>query len=88
MSYQKPKTSSYCVGQKHYSSTKNIAGETSINKQTGREIELLVGQRSICNRKKSMIVSDNTIRAECLSNFFKNLGEKGLKVSKRRQKTY
>ena len=29
----------------------------------------------ICNRKKSMIVSDNTIKAEGLGSFFKNLGK-------------
>ena len=53
MSFQKFKTNSYCVGQKHYRGTKNIAGEISINKKTGREIKLLVGQCSICNRKKT-----------------------------------
>ena len=52
MSFQKFKTNSYCVDQKHYSSTKNIAGEITINKKTGREIKLLVGQCSVCNRKK------------------------------------
>ena len=52
MSFQKFKTNSYCVGQKHYSSTKNIIGEITLNKKTGREIKLLVGQCSICNRKK------------------------------------
>ena len=29
----------------------------------------------MCNRKKSMIVSDNTIQAEGLGEFFKNLGK-------------
>ena len=76
MSFQKIKTKSYCVGQKHYSGTKNIVGEITLNKKTGREIKLLVGQCSICNRKKSMIVSDNTIQAEGLGDFFKNLGKK------------
>ena len=74
MSFQKFKINSYCVGQKHYSGTENIIGETTLNKKTGREIKLLVGQCSICNRKKSMIVSDNTIQAEGLGSFFKNLG--------------
>ena len=88
MSFQKFKTNSYCIGQKHYSGTRNIAGEITINKKTGREIKLLVRQCSICNRKKSMIVSDNTIQAEGLGNFLKNLGKKGLNVSKKWQKTY
>ena len=33
-----------------------------------------------------MIVSDNVIQAEGLSDFFKNLGEKGLNVSKKMAK--
>ena len=88
MSFQKFKTNSYCVGQKHYSGTKNIAGEITINKKSGREIKLLVGQCSVCNRKKSMIVSDNTIQGEGLGDFFKNLSRKGLNVSKKWQKMY
>ena len=70
----------------YYSDTKNIAGEITINKKTGREINLLVGQCSICNRKKSMIAKDNTIKAEGLGGFFKNLGKKRLKVSKKMAK--
>ena len=83
MSFQKFKTNSYCVGQKHYSGTKNIVGEITLNKKTGREIKLLVGQCSICNRKKSMIVSDNTIQAEGLSDFFKNMGKISAKAVKK-----
>ena len=33
-----------------------------------------------------MIVSDNTIRAEGLGDYFKNLGKRGLNVSKKWQK--
>ena len=83
MSFQKYKTNSYCVGQKHYSGTKNIIGELTLNKKTGREIKLLVGQCSICNRKKSMIVSNNTIQAEGLGSFFKNLGRISAKAGKK-----
>ena len=86
MSFQKVQTNSYCFGQKHYSGTKHIPGEISINKKTGREIKLSVGQCSICNRKNSTIVSDNTIEAEGLRDFFKNLGKKGLNVSKKMAK--
>ena len=75
MSFQKFKTNSYCVVQKHYSGTKKIAGEVTINKKTGREIKLLVGKCIKCDGKKSMIVSDNTIQAEGLGDFFKKLGE-------------
>ena len=83
MSFQKFKTNSYCVGQKHYSGTKNIVGEITLNKKTGRDIKLLVGQCSICNRKKSMIVSDNRIQAEGLGDFFKNLGKKRINCIKK-----
>ena len=50
MNSQKFKTDSYCGG-KHRSCTKNITGEITINKKTGREIKLLVGKCVICNRK-------------------------------------
>ena len=83
MNSQKFQTDSYCVGGKHTSGTKNITGEITINKKTGREIKLLVGKCVICSRKKSMIVSDNTIQAEGLGDFFKNLGKKVLNVSKK-----
>ena len=87
MNSQKFETNSYCVGGKHRSGTKNITGGITINKKTGREIKLLVEKCVTFNRKKSMIVSDNTIKAEGLADFFKNLGKKGLSVSKRWQKT-
>ena len=86
MNSQKFKTNSYCVGGKHYSGTKNITGEMTVNKKTGKQIKLLVGKCVICDRKKSMIVSDNTIEAEGLGDFFKNLGKKGLNMSKKMAK--
>ena len=86
MSFQKFKSDSYCVGGKHRSGTKNIAGEITLNKKNGKEIKLLVGKCVVCNRKKSMIVSDNVIRAEGLGDFFKNLGKKTLNVSKKMAK--
>ena len=51
MNSQKFETNSYCVGGKHRSGTKNITGEITINKKTGREIKLLVGKCVNCNRK-------------------------------------
>ena len=83
MNSQKFKSDSYCVGGKHRSGTKNITGEISVNKKTGREIKLLVGKCVICNRKKSMIVSDNTIQAEVLGDFFKKLGKVSSKAAKK-----
>ena len=86
MNFQNFKTKSYCLGQRHYSSTKNITGAIAYNKKTGKEIKLLVGKCMICDRKNSMIVSDNTIQAEGLGDFFGNLGKKGLNVSKKMAK--
>ena len=75
MSFQKFKTNGYCVRGKHRSSTKNIAGEITFIKKSGKEIKLLVGLCEVCNRKKSTIDSDNTIQAEGLADFFKKLGK-------------
>ena len=88
MTFQKSKTNSYCVGGKHFSGTKNITGEITVNKKTGGEIKLLIGKCMVCNKRKAMIVSDNTIQAEGLGDFFKNLGKKGLKYQKRWQKMF
>ena len=82
MRFQKSEPNSFCVDQQHYSGTKNIVGEITFNKETGREINKIVEQCWICNRKKSMIDSDNTIQAKGLGDFFKKLGKKGLNVSK------
>ena len=75
MNSQKFKSNSYCVGGKHRSGTKSITGEITFNKKTGKDNKLLVGNCVICDRKKSMIVSDNTIQAEGLGDFFKKLGK-------------
>ena len=86
MNSQKFKSDSYCVEGKHRSGTKVITGEITVNKKTGREIKLLVGKCVSCNRKKSMIVSDNTIQAEGLIDFFKKLGKVSGKAAKKRSK--
>ena len=83
MNSQKFKTNSYCVGGKHYTGTKNITGEITVNKKTNKQIKLLVGKCVMCDRKKSMIVSDNTIKAERLGDFFKNLGKISAKAGKK-----
>ena len=83
MSFQKFKSDSYCVGGKHRSGTKNITGEITVNKKTGKQIKLLVGKCVICDRRKSMIVGDNTIQAEGLGDFFKNLGKISAKAGKK-----
>ena len=83
MNSQKFATDSYCVGGRHRSGTKDITGEITVNKKTSKDIKLLVGKSMVCNRKKSMIVSDNTIRAEGLGSFFKNLGKISSKAGKK-----
>ena len=62
---------------------KNIVGEIRNNKKTGKEVKLLVGKCMICDRKKSMIVSDSVIQAEGLGSFFKNLGKISAKAGKK-----
>ena len=83
MSFQKFKSESFCVGGRPKSSTKNIVGDITINKKTGKEVKLLVGKCIVCDRKKTMIVSDNVIQAEGLGNFFKNLGKASSKAAKK-----
>ena len=81
MSFNKFKSDSYCVGGRHRSATVKIFGDI-----TSKGSKVLIGYCSVCNRKKSMTVSDNTIKAEGLGDFFKNLGKKGLNVSKKMAK--
>ena len=81
MSFNKFESNSYCVGGRHRSATVKIYGDI-----TSKGSKVLIGYCSICNRKKSMTVSDNTIKAEGLGDFFKNIGKKGLNVSKKMAK--
>ena len=76
MTFNKFETDSYCIGGRHRSAKKNIYGSI-----TSKSSKVLIGNCSICNRKNSMTVSDDTIKAEGLGDFFKNLGKKGLNVS-------
>ena len=78
MTFQKFQTDSYCVGGRHRSATVKIYGDI-----TPKGSKVLIGYCSICNRKKSMIVTDNTIKAEGLSSFFKNLRKISAKAAKK-----
>ena len=62
---------------------KKIVDEITFIKKTGKEFKLLVCQCSTCIRTKSLIVSDNTIKAEGLTSFFKNLGKLSAKAGKK-----
>ena len=59
MSFNKIENSSYCVGGRHRSATKNIFGDI-----TSKGSKVLIGYCSICNRSKSMTVSDKTIKTK------------------------
>ena len=83
MSFSKYKNISYCVGGKHYSATINIRGDITQNKKTGMPVKLLRGTCSTCKRNKSLIVSDQTIQAEGLGNFFNHLGSAAKNVGKK-----
>ena len=83
MSFGKFKNNSYCVGGKHYSATTNIRGDITQNKKTGAPVKLLRGTCSTCKRNKSLVVSDQTIQAEELGNFFKHLGSAAKNVGKK-----
>ena len=78
MSFNKFKSDSYCVGGRHRSATVKIYGDI-----TSKGSKVLIGYCSICNRKKSMTVSDNTIKPEGLGSFFKNLGKISSKAGKK-----
>ena len=71
MTFNKFETNSYCVGGRHISATKNNYGSI-----TSEGNKVLIGYCSICNRKKSMTVSQSTIKAEDLGDFFKNLAKR------------
>ena len=68
MSFQIFKNDSYCVGGRHRSATTKVYGDIA-----SKASKVSFGYCSICNRKKSMTVSDDTIQAEGLGSFFKNV---------------
>ena len=53
MTFSKFKTNSYCVGGRHQSATKNIVGDITVYKKTGKEDKLLVGKCMICDKKNN-----------------------------------
>ena len=72
------KTNSYCVGGRHYSGTNNIRGVIS-----AKGTKMLKGNCVKCKRKKSMTVSDATIEAEGLKDFFKSVGKATVNFGKK-----
>ena len=78
MSSQKFESDSYCVGGRHRSATKNKYGDI-----TSKGSKVLIEYCSICIGNKSMTAIDNTIKAEGLGDFFKNLCKKRNNMSKK-----
>ena len=72
------KTNSYCVGGRHYSGTNNIRGVIS-----AKGTKMLKGNCVKCNRNKSMTVSDATIEADGLKDFFKSVGRATVNFGKK-----
>ena len=72
------KTNSYCVGGRHYSGTNNIHGFIS-----AKGTKMLKGNCVKCRRNKSMTVSDATIEAEGLKDFFKSVGRATVNFGKK-----
>ena len=60
----KIESDSYCAEEGHRSATTKIYGNI-----TSKDNQVLIGYCSICNRKKSMTVSDKTATAERLGCF-------------------
>ena len=78
MTFQNVKSDSNCVGGRHRFSTVKI-----FHYIISKVIKKLIGHSLVCNRKELMNVSENTIQAEGLTDFFKNLGKKFVKVGKK-----
>ena len=71
-------TISYSVGGRHYSGTNNIGGPI-----TSKGTKILKGNCVNCKRNKSLTVSDATIEAEGLKDFFKSVGKSTVNFGKK-----
>ena len=71
MSFNNFESDSHCNGGRHRSRTVKIYGDIA-----SKGSKVLIGYCSICERKKTMTVGDNTIQTEGLGDFFRNLGKK------------
>ena len=76
--FSKFKTISHCVGGRHYSGTNNIRAVG-----TSKCTEMIKGNCVKCKRNKSMTVSDATIEAEELKDFFKVMVEPQLTLERK-----
>ena len=72
------KTNSFCVGGRHYSGTNNISGAI-----TSKGTKMLRVSCTKCGRNKSITVSDATIEAEGLKDFFKSVSRATVNFGKK-----
>ena len=77
MSHENFKTIGHCVGGSKQYATNSMEGDIIKTAQ-----KLLIGSYVQCDRKKSMIVSDNTKQAEGLGKLFRNLRRSSVKAGK------
>ena len=77
-SFSKFKTNSNCVGGRHYSGSNKIRGVV-----TSKVTKILKGYCVKCKRNKSMTVSDATIEAEGLEDFFESVGRATVNFGKK-----
>ena len=79
------KANSYCVGGRHYSGTNNIRGVIGepASRISAKGSKMLRGSCTKCGRNKSMTVSDATIEAEGLKDFFKSVGKATVNFGKK-----
>ena len=75
---KKLKTNLYCVDGRHYSGANNIRGVV-----TSKETKMLRGNCVKYRRNKSMTVSDATIEAETLKDFFESVGKATVKFGQK-----
>ena len=78
MSYEKLKTTSFCVGSRQNSATISIKSDIT---RTGHKLP--IGKCGLCKRKKPTIVSDNTIQAEDILNFSEGIEKASAKGGKK-----
>ena len=79
------KANSYCVGGRQYSGTNNIRGVIGepASRISAKETKKLRGSCTKYGRNKSMTVSDATIEAEGLKDFFKSVGKATVNFGKK-----
>ena len=75
---RKFKTNSYCVCGRHYSGTNSIRGFI-----TSKGTKMLKVNCVNCRRNKSITVSDATMEAEGLQDFFKSVGRATVNFGKK-----